>query len=168
MAEQNRKTAQQQELREQAQKVVEDFLDYLFANKEAEDIAMEARHILGTYSEHGGLPQGSGFSGFCKLAAKIDQIRRYDVTPEMQEAKRLMDSINDKSGQVDALCIECMYRGKTRAKAVDPLNGKAVEITYHTSDCAGMLGVSEDVYRKRVSRGFQRLELAMAREAQAA
>jgi len=168
MAEQNRKTAQQQELREQAQKVVEDFLDYLFAGKDTEDIAMEARHILGTYADHGSLPHGSGFSGFCKLAGKVDRIRWCEVTHQMREAKRLMDSINDDSGLVDALCIERMYRGKTRAKAVDPLNGKAVMITYRTRDCANMLGISQDVYRKRVSRGFQRLEAVMQDQARAA
>lgn len=168
MAKQNRKTYQEKQIREDARQVVEAFLDYLFAGKDAEDIAMEARHILGTYSEHGSLPHGSGFSGFCKLAAKVDRIRWVDVTHNMLEAKRTMDSINDDSGQVDALCVECMYRGKTRAKAVDPLNGKSVMITYRTRDCAGMLGISEDVYRKRVSRGFQRLESAMQDQAEAA
>ena len=168
MAEQNRKTGQEKQIRKDAIQVVEAFLDYLFASKDAEDIAMEARHILGTYLDHGSLPHSSGFSGFCKLAAKVDRIRSVEVTSQMREAKRLMDLLNDESGQVDALCIECMYRGKTRTKAVDPLNGKAVIITYRTRDCANMLSVSEDVYRKRVSRGFQRLEAAIQDQAQAA
>ena len=168
MAEQNQKTRQEQALRSEARQVVNDFLDYLFASKDVEDIAMEARHILGTYSEHGQLPQGSGFSGFCKLASKIDKIRAFDVTPEMRRAKEIIESINDDSGQVDALCVEIMYRNKTRTVAIDPLNGKSVEFTYRVRDCAELLRVNEDVYRKRVSRGFQRLESVLCQRAQAA
>jgi len=160
MAEQNRKTTEQRRLREQAEAVVEAFLDFVFADSDADDIARESRHILGTYSEHGTLPKGSGFSGFCKLGGKVDQMRRNEVTQEMLWAQRQMQKIDDDD-QVNAVCVDRMYRGRTRAVAVDPLNGKTVEFTYRTIDCANKLDLSEDVYRKRVSRGYQSLEIVL-------
>lgn len=160
MAEQNRKTTEQKLWRMKAEEVVDAFLDYVFANSDAEDIANEGRHILGTYSEHGSLPQGSGFAGFCKLANKVHRMRYREVTPVMIRAKEHVDKIEDE-GQINAICVDRMYRDRTRAKATDPLNGKTIEITYRTADCARMLDISEDVYRKRVSRGYQKLETVL-------
>ena len=157
MAEQNRKTPEQKVLRFEAQKVVDTFLDYVFAESDERDIANESRHILGTYSEHGSLPQGSGFSGFCNLGAKVDRMRWREVTGIMLVAKDIMARIEDDD-LINAICVDRMFRGKTRAIATDPLNGKTVEFTYQTADCAKKLDASEDVYRKRVSRGYLRLE----------
>ena len=167
MAEQNRKTNEQKLWRIEAERVVDSFLDYVFAESDERDIARESRHILGTYSDHGSLPQGSGFSGFCNLGSKCDRMRWREVTSAMLTAKDKMDQIDD-GDQVDALCIERMYRGKTRAVATDPLNGKTVEFTYRTFDCAKKLEISEDVYRKRVSRGYQSLEAILQARKQAA
>lgn len=166
MAEQNRKTQAEKQLRAKAEAVVDRFLDYVFADSDAQDIANEGRHILGTYSDHGSLPKGSGFAGFCKLAGKVDRMRRREITSPMVQAKEAMTALDDD--QVNALCVDRMYRGKTRAKAVDPLNGKSVEITYFTKDCARMLDLSEDAYRKRVSRGYQALEIALQSDSLAA
>ncbi len=167
MAEQNCKTTEQKLWRMKAEEVVDHFLDYVFASSDADDIAHEARHILGTYSEHGTLPKGSGFAGFCKLANKVHRMRYREVTAVMIRAKERVDQIQDDD-QINAICIDRMYRDRTRAKAIDPLNGKAVEITYKTRDCARMLGVTEDVYRKRVSRGYQRLEAVLQPDKKAA
>jgi len=167
MAQQNIKTDEQKAWRIEAERVVDAFLDYVFAESDQQDIARESRHILGTYSDHGSLPQGSGFSGFCNLSSKCDRMRRREVTSAMLTAKDKMDKIDD-GDQVNALCIDRMYRGKTRAVATDPLNGKTVEFTYRTIDCAKKLEVSEDVYRKRVSRGYQSLEAILQARKQAA
>ena len=167
MAKQNRKTTEQKLLRMKAEEVVDNFLDYVFASSDADDIAHEARHILGTYSEHGSLPQSSRFVGFCKLANKVHRMRYWEVTAVMIRAKEHVDKVNDND-QINAICIDRMYRDRTRAKVIDPLNGKATEITYKTRDCARMLGVTEDVYRKRVSRGYQSLEAVLQPDKKAA
>ncbi|MGO1500822.1 MAG: hypothetical protein ACTHWH_06015 [Marinobacter sp.] len=167
MAEQNRKTSEQKLWRLAAEKVVDAFLDYVLADSDADDIARETRHILGTYSDHGSLPKGSGVSGVCKLASMVDRMRFREVTHHMLLAKRRIERIKD-ADQIAAICVDRMYRDKTRAIAVDPLNGKTVEITYRTRDCALMLAVSEDVYRKRVSRGYQKLESVLQPDTQIA
>jgi len=167
MAEQNRKTVGQKAWRIEAESVVDAFLDYVFASSDADDIARESRHILGTYSEHGSLPQGSGFAGFCTLGSKVDRMRRRDVSSKMMEANRKVGQIKD-GDQINAICVDRMYRDRTRAVATDPLNGKTVELTYRTKDCARKLGISEDVYRKRVSRGYQKLEIVLQPDSQAA
>ncbi|HIO30741.1 hypothetical protein [Marinobacter salarius] len=167
MAEQNRKTTEQKLWRMEAERVVSLYLDYVFADSDADDIARESRHILGTYSEHGSLPKGSGFAGFCKLGGKIDRMRYRDVTRPMIQAKEAMEKVGDDD-QINALCVDRMYRDRTRAVATDPLNGKTREITYRTKDCARKLNISEDVYRKRVSRGYQALESVLQSRKQAA
>lgn len=159
MAEQNRKTAEERERRESAMKVVDSYIDYLLAEKDAGDIASEGRHILGIYQEHGGLPKSSGFSGFCKLADKVDRMRYTKLTSEMISAKEVVGRL--AIDLVSALCVDRVYRDKTKAVATDPLNEKSVEITYKTLDCARMLRISESAYRKRVSRGYQELEIIL-------
>jgi len=160
MAEQNRKTPDQKLWRLKAEEVVDVFLDFVFADSDADDIARESRHILATYSEHGTLPKGSGFAGFCTLGAKVDRMRHREVTQKMLWAQKQMQKIGDDD-QLNAICVDRMYRGKTRVVALDPLNGKTVEFNYRAVDCANKLGLSEDAYRKRVSRGYQALEVAL-------
>jgi len=167
MAEQNRKTNEQKLWRIEAERVVDVFLDYVFAESDERDIARESRHILGTYSDHGSLPQGSGFSGFCNLGSKCDRMRWREVTSAMLSAQRKIEQIKD-GDLINAVCIDKMYRGRTRAVATDPLNGKAVEFTFRAYDCAYKLGITEDAYRKRVSRGYQRLEEIIHPEKKAA
>jgi hypothetical protein len=58
----------------------------------------------------------------------------------------------------EAVCLDKLLRGKTRVVAIDPLNEKRLEITYTTAYCAELLGLSQDTYRKRVSRAYQQIE----------
>lgn len=167
MAEQNRKTAEQKLWRKKAEQVVEQYLDYVFSSSDADDIAKEARHILGIYADHGTLPKGSGFSGFCKLADKVHRMRYRETTSQMTQAMIAVQRIDDKD-QIIAISVDRMFCGKTRAKATDPMNGKTLEITYKVRDCARMLGISEDAYRKRVSRGYQSLEAVLQSNKRAA
>ncbi|RKR79187.1 hypothetical protein [Marinobacter nauticus] len=156
MAEQNRKTAEQRELRAKAEAVVDNFIDYLLAIRRVDDIAHEGRHILGIYQSHGEIPRGSGFSGFCTLAAKVDRIRFQEVTSRMVEADSIVGQLAED--HQEAVCLDKLLRGKTRIVAIDPLNEKRLEITYTTAYCAELLGLSQDTYRKRVSRAYQQIE----------
>lgn len=156
MAEQNRKTAEQRELRVKAEAVVDNFIDYLLAIRRIDDIAHEGRHILGIYQSHGEIPRGSGFSGFCTLAAKVDRIRFQEVTSRMVEADSIVGQLAED--HQEAVCLDKLLRGKTRIVAIDPLNEKRLEITYTTAYCAELLGLSQDTYRKRVSRAYQQIE----------
>lgn len=166
MAEQNRKTSAEKALREQAQQVVEDYIDYQILMDFQDDLSQESRHILGTYSEHGSLPKGSGFSGFCTLANRVDRIRRQELSSAMIEASRIMDRLSD--GLRLAVCIDKGLRGKTRTIAQDPLNEKYVEITHSFAWCAESIGISADAYRKRVSDAYKQIESVLQSYSQAA
>jgi hypothetical protein len=74
----------------------------------------------------------------------------------MVEADRIMDGLALEYR--DAVCVDKLLRGKTRTVAIDPLNEKRIEITYTTGWCADYLRVSQDTYRKRVSRAYQQIE----------
>lgn len=167
MAEQNRKTDEQRRQRQRAEQVMDDYLDFVFAESDIRDIAREARHILGTYADHGELPQGSGFAGFCKLAGAVDRMRRISVTNAMIRAYAAVIRLRD-SDTINAMCIDRLYRGRTRSVSIDPLNGVSVDVTYRTRDCANMLRLSEDAYRQRVSRGYRALESILAHGQKAA
>ena len=156
MAEQNRKTAAQRQLRERAESIVDSFIDYRLADIYFDDIAHEGRHILGMYQSHGSIPRGSGFSGFCTLAAKVDRIRQQAITHRMIEAQNIAAKLADDLQE--AVCLDKLLRGKTRVVAIDPLTEQRVEITYTTAYCAELLGLSQDTYRKRVSRAYQQIE----------
>ena len=156
MAEQNRKTAEQKELRKQAEEWVESYIDFLIVTGLQDDIANEGRHILGIYQEHGEIPKSSGFSGFCTLAGRVNRMRHRELTSRMIEAMRVMSKLAPE--YVEAVCVDKGMRGKTHSIAVDPLNEKSIEITCTIAWCAEKLGVSEVTYRKRVSRGYQQIE----------
>ena len=166
MAEQNRKTNAEKALREEAQQVVEDYIDYQIFMDYQDDLAHESRHILGTYSEHGSLPKGSGFSGFCTLANRVDRIRRQELTSAMIEASRIMKHLS-KDLQI-AVSIDRSMRGKIRAIATDPMNEKTKEIICTTGWCADQIHVTEATYRKRVSKAYQQIEIVLLSYSKAA
>lgn len=156
MAEQNRKTTEQRELRERAEGVVEDYIDFLLVSGDFDDIAHEGRHILGIYQEHGEIPKGSGFSGFCTLGQKVDRAKRLSLTSRMIAARNVMERLTPE--YMEAVCLDKGTRGKVRAVAHDPISGKSKEIYCSIAWCAGRLNVNEATYRKRVSRGYQQIE----------
>lgn len=156
MAEQNRKTREQKQLREMAEGIVEDYIDFLIITGDFDDIAHEGRHILGVYQEHGEIPKSSGFAGFDTLGQKVDRARRLSLTSRMIAARSVMDRLTPEFRE--AVCLDKGTRGKVRAIATDPISGKSLEIYCSTAWCAGRLNVSESTYRKRVSRGYQQIE----------
>lgn len=159
MAEQNRKTEEERDLRERAGQVAEDYIDFLLVAGAQDDIANEGRHILGIYQEHGEIPKSSGFAGFCTLASRVDRMRRRELTSRMIEADRIMAQVSRE--YVEAVCVDKGMRGKTHSVAIDPLNEKTVEIKCTTAWCAERIGISEAAYRKRVSKGYQMIEAVL-------
>lgn len=156
MAEQNRKTTEQRELRKRAEDTVEHYLDWLFCDQDGQSIAREGRSMMGIWSDfRGDIPKSSGFSGFCTLAAKVDRMRIRHATDWMIKAR---DAMKELEGEyIDALCVDRFYRGKTKV-ATDPFTEQRVEIYYRDEDCARFLKVSVEAMRKRISRGYQMLE----------
>lgn len=165
MADQNRKTAEQILWRKKAEEVVDAFLDYLFADSDHESITREGRSLLGIYSEHGEIPRGSGFSGFCKLAGKVDRMRAKYVTEKMLWARRIVIQVDDDL--VGALCVDRCYRGRTKV-ATDPFTEQRVEIVWDDWRCASLMGLSQEAMRKRISRGYQALEAILQSDRKAA
>lgn len=155
MAEQNRKTKEQIRWRMKAEDVVDAYLDYLLSDADQESIAREGRTMLGVYSEHGGIPRGSGFSGFCKLPGKIDRMKVRRVTENMRNARDLMVQID--SDQVSALFMDRCYRGRVKV-AIDPFTEDRIEIHWDDRRCASHMGISPEALRKRISRGYQAIE----------
>ncbi|MBL3825150.1 MULTISPECIES: hypothetical protein [unclassified Marinobacter] len=165
MADQNRKTTEQKLWRRKAEQTVEQYLDYLFCDADGQSIAREGRTLLGIYSEHGSIPRGSGFSGFCTLAARVDRMRIRHATDWMLAARDAVVQL--ESQYIDALCIDRFYRNKTKV-ATDPFTEKRVEIYYGDQECAWFLRISKDTLRKRISRGYQMLEEVLQSNKQAA
>lgn len=167
MAEQNEKTRMEKLRRLKARELVDLYLDYVFADTDRDSIAREGRSILGTYSEHGELPQTSGFAGFCKLAGKIDRMRVRQVTESMVRAFDLVRQVSDDN--LTALCVDRCYRGRTKAEAIDPFHArKPIYIIWDDRRCADYLGISKEALRKRISRGYQELEEVVWPELKAA
>lgn len=158
MAEQNRKTTEQRLWRIEAEKVVDAFLDYLFADSDHESIILEGRSLLGIYSEHGEIPRGSGFTGFCKMAGKVDRMRLKNVTERMLWARRQIIHLEDN--YIGALCVDRCYRGRTKA-STDPFTQERVETVWDDRRCASLLRISPEAMRKRISRGYQMLEAVL-------
>jgi hypothetical protein len=166
MAEQNRKTSSEKYLRQKAREVVENYIDYVIFLDFQDDIANEGKHILGTYAEHGSLPKGSGFSGFCTLGSRVDQIRRQHLTSAMIDASQVIKRLTPELR--GAICMDVGLRGKVRAVATDPFNEKTVAITCSVAWCAGQIGISEAAYRKRVSNAYKQIEVELQPEKLAA
>jgi hypothetical protein len=167
MAEQNRKDGSQKALRFRAGEIIDLHIDYLLIDSDQVRIAYEGRCILGTYSEHGELPQGSGFAGFCKLAGKVDRMRVRRTTAQMVIAHEMVSRLDDD--YATALCVDRCYRGRTKSVAIDPFQSASpVYILWDDAQCAGHLGITVECMRKRISRGYQMLEAIIQPQQKAA
>ena len=101
-------------LRQQAMACVEMYIDVGLSDNA--DIARESRSVIGALVDfRGEIPRSSGFSGFCKLAGKIDRMKRFSDTHLM--ACYLLRSLSDR--QHDAVVCNQTYRGRTKV-AIDP------------------------------------------------
>lgn len=158
MAEQNRKTAEQRELRAKAEAVVDNFIDYLLAIRRLMISPMRGGgtfwHLPVARRDPAG---GFWFQWLLHIGREVDRIRFQEVTSRMVEADSIVGQLAED--HQEAVCLDKLLRGKTRIVAIDPLNEKRLEITYTTAYCAELLGgLSQDTYRKRVSRAYQQIE----------
>ncbi len=157
MAEQNRKTAEQKLWRKDAERLVEQYLDYVFCDADGESIAREGRSMMGLYLDfHGDIPKGSGFSGFCTLAAKVDRMRIRHATDWMIRARDIVTQLD--GDLINALCVERLYRNRPRA-AFDPISEQRYEVCWGDVECAQYLGIAPGTFRNRISQGYQALEV---------
>lgn len=159
MAEQNRKTPDQRRAREAAQREVDRFIAYLQGLDTIDQLAHQGRSIMGMWAEFEGKPpSGSGFNGFCMLADKLEKIRLRQMPEEFARAyDRLSHMASRAPKQVDALCVDRFYRGRTKV-AVDPFTEKRYEIHWNDSACAQLLDCSVKVFQRRVTKGYGQLE----------
>lgn len=159
MAVQNRKTEQQRRSRVRAQREVDRFIAYLQGLDAIDRIASEGRSLMGMWADFKGkAPAGSGFSGFCVLADKLDRIRRSSAPDEFVRAfDRLMALYRRAPKCVMALCVDRFYRGRTKV-ATDPFTEARYEIRWTDEACGRLLGCRAKVFQRRVSKGYAALE----------
>ncbi|EDM47773.1 hypothetical protein [Marinobacter algicola] len=170
MAEQNRKTPNQRRAREAAEREVDRFIAYLQGLDTIDQIAHQGRSIMGMWADFEGRPpSGSGFSGFCMLADKLEKIRFRHVPEEFARAyDRLSRMARISQKQVEALCVDRFYRGRTKV-AIDPFTEQRLEIRWNDAACGQLLGCTAKVFQRRVTKGYSQLQLMMGyREKEAA
>ena len=140
-------------LRQQAMMCVEMYIDVALSGND--DIARESRSVIGALVDfRGEIPRSSGFSGFCKLAGKIDRMKRFSDSHLM--ACYLLRSLSDR--QHDAVVCNQTYRGRTKV-AIDPfVPERRIETLWDDELCASALGCTVQTFRQRIVDGYARME----------
>lgn len=164
MAEQNRRTRQQNRAREIAQREVDRFIAYLQKLDSIDRIAHEGRSLMGMWADFKGrAPARSGPSDFCVLADKLDRLRMSSAPDEFVRAFRRLVELYDRAPCcVMAICVDRYYRGRTKV-AVDPFTEARYEIRWTDDACGQLLGCSAKVFQRRVAKGYAALEGMLAR-----
>lgn len=159
MAEQNRKTQEQRRARAAAQREVDRYIAYLQGLDTIDQIAHQGRSLMGMWAEFCGRPpSGSGFSGFCQLADKLEQIRRRQMPEDFARAYERLTRLSERAPkQVAALCVDRFYRGRTKV-AIDPFTEQRHEIHWDDHACAQLLGCTVKMFQRRVTKGYGQLE----------
>lgn len=154
------RTPESRAARKQAEAVVDMALDVMLdvMLDSDNDIAWQGGSIIGALVDFKGeIPRSSGFSGFCKLAGKIDRFKRWSDMHLM--ACMVMRSLSDR--QREAVAYDRFYRGRTKV-AIDPfVPEKRVEIKWDDQHCASSLDCTVDAFRKRVYEGYRSIEAMM-------
>lgn len=141
-----------------AQELISRFLSYCYKADLIDDISKEGRNQLGMAVEFGGeMPSSSGFSGFCRLAGKVDRINREAITEDEYGAATIMALIGEKQRQ--ALCVDRALRNHTTVIGIDPFHEDRVATKYwDDGECAHYLSCSIKQFQRRVTDGYKRLE----------
>ncbi len=161
MAAQNRKSSDERAWRQKAKDAVDHYLEVIYAEVRNRDIAWESRSVIGMAADfHGEIPKGSGFSGFCKLGAKVDRMAHDVRTQDHHSAVDWMKSLPVML--CEALVYDRALRGRERVLAIDPLQpGNPITKVWTDEICAADLDCSRDTFRRRVSDGYFELEKIM-------
>jgi len=149
----NEQKMQKTILRQQAMACVEMYIDVGLSDNA--DIARESRSVIGALVDfRGEIPRSSGFSGFCKLAGKIDRMKRFSDTHLM--ACYLLRSLSGR--QHDAVVCNQTYRGRTKV-AIDPfVPERRIEMLWDDKRCADTLDCTVGTFRQRIVDGYTRME----------
>jgi len=150
------RTTESRAARKQAEVIVDMALDVMLDADN--DIAWQGRSIIGALVDFKGeIPRSSGFSGFCKLAGKIDRMKRWSDMHLM--ACMVVRNLSDR--QREAVAYDRFYRGRTKA-AIDPFTPeKRIEIYWDDQRCADSLRCSVSAFRSRVYEGYSSIESMM-------
>jgi len=169
MADQNRRSDAQRRARETAQMEVDRYIAYLQGLDTIDQIAHQGRSILSMWAEfHGRPPSGSGHSGFCNLADKLEKIRRRNTPEDFARAYQRLSGMAEKSPkQVSALCVDRYCRGRIKA-TVDPFTDQRREVLWDDHACAQLLGCSVKCFQRRVSKGYIQIEYMLGFQESAA
>jgi len=140
-------------LRQQAMMCVELYIDVALSGND--EVARESRSIIGALVDfRGEIPRSSGFAGFCKLAGKVDRMKRFSDAHLM--ACYLLRSLTDR--QHDAVVCNQTYRGRTKV-AIDPfVPERRIEMLWDDKRCADTLGCAVATFRQRIVDGYTRME----------
>lgn len=124
--------------------IVDLYIDVIMADEES--IALESRSLLGALVDFKGeIPRSSGFSGFCKLAGKVDRMRSWTDAHKMSVV--VMARLTAK--QRKALILDRVYRNRFKVCTRHPM-GKY----WNDEECAIECGCSVEAFWKRVSDGY--------------
>jgi len=152
-----KKSDDEKAARIEAEKIVDRFLDVLMSGDD--EIARESRSVIGALVDFKGeIPRSSGFSGFCKLAGKVDRMKRWGSQHLL--ACMIMRSLSGR--QREALAVDRAIRGRLRA-AADPFKPEKVISEKWTDErCAAELRCSVTAFNTRVSDGYGKIEADLA------
>lgn len=153
------RTTESRAARKQAEMIVDMALDVMLDSDN--DIAWQGGSIIGALVDFKGeIPRSSGFSGFCKLAGKIDRMKGWSGTHLM--ACMIVRSLSDR--QRAAVAYDRFYRGRVKVE-IDPFTpDKRAEILWDDRRCADSLGCTVDAFQKRVYEGYKSIEVAMGQK----
>lgn len=156
MAEQNKKTKQQQKIRDYAKTVVDLYLKLVMATDA--DAGWDGINIIGRLMDfYGDLPESSGFSGVDRMPERIRLIQHWPK--QFRVSNRLMMQLTAK--QREAVCIDRMYRGRKRMTTDTEIQRRA-EVYWSDTRCAKVLDISAGALRARISEGYRALEEIIA------
>lgn len=143
--------------RQQAQQVVDLFLDVLLSRDR--DAGWEGDSLIGKLVDFkGDLPQSSGFSGFSKVYEQSKRMKDWSDAHIMAVA--MLGALSDR--QREAVCIDRAYRGRTKV-AIDPFTpDQRVEIYWNDDACAQQLRCTVKAFQDRVHNGYKKLEAMLA------
>lgn len=153
-----KQTSESRAARKQAEAIVDMALDVMLDSDN--DIAWQGGSVIGALVDFKGeIPRSSGFSGFCKLADKIDRFKRWRQ-PHLL-ACMIMRNLSDL--QREAVAYDRFYRGRVKM-AIDPFTpDKRVEIYWDDRRCADNLRCSVAAFQDRVHKGYKTIEAMMGR-----
>jgi hypothetical protein len=142
-------------LRKQAMIFVDFYIEVGLSKLQNAEIAKEGRSVIGALVDfRGEIPRSSGFSEFCKLANKVDRMKRFGG--EHLAACYFVGKLSDR--QHDAVVCNQTYRGKVKV-AIDPFAPeKPIEIRWTDEKCAKDLRCTVNTFRQRIVDGYTRLE----------